>query len=347
MDLTDPFRKRNPKKRMFSYIHTQRYAKSRLDRIYVNDENYNHILHYKHIHTPWIKAHRIVTFSIKESTERGPGFWKMNTSILSDHAFSIIVESTVKDVSDLNITDPIEQWLVFIETIRIEAQVYCSRKRYIERQIKTRCEKNIATLEQNPLLSQSEELQGQYDYNQSKLNDWQKKQIQGYQIRVKTQPKFEYGEPNISFFADLEMKISKKKAITHLVNSDDQMRYDTQSLKDIATDYYTNLFETKKTDHKTSLKLLSNVKKTITAQQKLNLDAPITKDELEKTVRKLQQNKTPGPDGIPAEFYQIYWHTIKDFYFDFITQVEKTVFPDIKTHQQPHLSTKTKAKYTT
>ena len=211
LDLTDPFRKRNPRKRMFSYIHTQHNSKSRLDRIYVNDENCNHILHYKHIHTPWIKAHRVVTFTIKQSTERGPGFWKMNTSILSDHAFSIRVESTVKDVSDLNITDPIEQWLVFIETIRIEAQIYCSRKRYIERKMKTICEKNIEILEQNPLLTQSDHLQSQYDYNKRKLNDWQRKQIEGYQIRVKTRPKFEYGEPNITFFASLEKKILRKR----------------------------------------------------------------------------------------------------------------------------------------
>ena len=88
------------------------------------------------------------------------------------------------------------------------------------------------------------------------------------------------------------------------------------------------------------------MKKTITAQEKLNLDAPITKEELEKVVRKLQHNKSPGPDGIPAEFYQVFWHTLKDFYFDFITTVEKNLFPIEQTHQQPHLSTKAKVKYT-
>ena len=135
-DITDPFRQRNPKRRMFSYIHTQKESKSRLDRMYVNDENCDTMLHYKHTLTPWKKAHKVISFSIKENIERGPGFWKMNTSILSDRAFHTKVDSTLKDVLDLNIQDPIERWLVFIETIRIESQIYCSRKRNLERIIR-------------------------------------------------------------------------------------------------------------------------------------------------------------------------------------------------------------------
>ena len=84
--LSDPFRARNPKRRTYSYIHTKDKAKSRIDRIYINDENCNEILSYNHVHTIFAKTHKMVTFCLKEECEKGPGFWKMNTSILRDPA---------------------------------------------------------------------------------------------------------------------------------------------------------------------------------------------------------------------------------------------------------------------
>ena len=114
------------------------------------------------------------------------------------------------------------------------------------------------------------------------------------------------------------------------MNSEGEIKHDTDSMKNIATDYYTKLFDIKPTDARTACRLLGNIKKQITSQQKLDLDTVITKEELEKAIGKLQKNKTPGPDGIPAEFYQIHWFTIDDLYLDFINAVKRTAFPKQK-----------------
>ena len=331
LDLSDPFRARNPRRKMFSYIHTQHNAKSRIDRVYVNDENVSNIFHYRH--TPvarWPKAHRLVSFSWKGTVERGPGYWKMNTSILSDRPYSLIVETTVKDVLDLKIDDPIERWLIFIETIRLETQVYCSRKRSHEREIKRMCEVGIERLEQNPLLARDTDLQLQHEYYASRLNDWTRKQVEGFQIRAKTQPRFEYCEPNIDFFASLEKKSSKKKLITQLKNRDGEVVYDNESLRTVATEYYTDLFSIKGSDSAIAGRLLQNIDKTLSVTDRTKLDNLITKEELYNAIMKLKRNKSPGPDGIPAEFYQRFWYVIEDLYFEYITRVENDVFPAIK-----------------
>ena len=326
--LADPFRLRNPKKRYFSYIHTQHHSKSRLDRLYVNDENCSNVFHYKHVlQTSWPKAHRVLSFVLRDTVERGPGFWKMNTSVLMDPQFSALVESTVNDVLSLNIPDPIERWLIFIETIRIETRYYCMKKRSVELKIKNICTRNIEALEQNPLLGSSPGLQSHYDYYKTKLSDWNKKQIDGYRTRIKTQPRFEYGEPQISFFADLEKKSAKKKAISQLQGTDGVTKHDTASLKAIAVDFYTDLFSVKASEARTAQKLLSNVKKTLKSDQREKLDQIITKEELLSAVMRLQRNKSPGPDGIPAEFYQRFWPFIQDIYFDFICGVKNSAFP--------------------
>ena len=331
LDLSDPFRVKNPKKRMFSYIHTKDKAKSRLDRVYVNDENCNTIVQYKHIHTPFVKAHRILTFTLKPQGERGPGYWKMNTGIIVDRPYAIIVEKTVNDVLALNIIDPVERWLIFIQTITIETKAYCASKRYHEKAIRVICEKKVEALEQHPQLSSNNQLQEEYEHSLSMINEWHRKQMEGHQTRIKTQPKFEYGEPNIAFFADIEKKSAKKKTITHLMDEKGDIKHDTESLKNIASKFYTKLFSTKETNPQVGHKLLQNIKKKVSSQQRETLNQLISKEELFKAVMKLQKNKSPGPDGIPAEFYQTYWHLIQDLYFDFINKVKDSLFPQRRT----------------
>ncbi len=330
LDLADAFRHRNPRRRMFSYIHTVHNARSRIDRVYVSDSFSNDIVLYRHIHTPFIKAHRVVTFTLKEGVERGPGFWKMNTSRLGDRAYQIIIDRAVQDVLNLNIQDPIERWLVFIGTVRIETQVYCKRKRFYEKAIRTLCERRLEDLEQDPFLDQSSALGAEYDYYKSRLEDWMRTQVSGYQTRIKTCPKFEAGEPNVAFFAELEKKTSSKRGLRELRGEDGEVVHTTDGIKKVATDFYTDLFSTKKVDVKATEKLLNNVKKRISASQRDSLDRVITLEELEKAVRRLQRGKSPGPDGIPAEFYQLFWDKIKHLYLGFINAVKTSCFPEGK-----------------
>ena len=170
-------------------------------------------------------------------------------------------------------------------------------------------------------------LHKEYEFNLSKLNEWQRKQMEGYQTRIKTQPRLEPGEPNISFFADLERKEAKKKMISQLRNSEGVLKNDTDSLKKIAAEYYKDLFDEKITNHRTAQRLLRNIKEKVSPQQKANLDKVITLDELDEAVAKLKRNKSPGPDGIPAEFYQAFWHIIRGLYLDFVNAVKLSCFP--------------------
>jgi hypothetical protein len=41
------------------------------------------------------------------------------------------------------------------------------------------------------------------------------------------------------------------------------------------------------------------------------LTAENSKEEVRKAIFQIEHNKAPGPDGFPAEFYQIFWDTIK------------------------------------
>ena len=68
----------------------------------------------------------------------------------------------------------------------------------------------MTNLENNENLSMDNRLQGEYDYYTKLLDNWNKNRIDGFKARIRTIPKFEFNEPDISFFSNLEKKSCKK-----------------------------------------------------------------------------------------------------------------------------------------
>ena len=188
IELSDPFRVSNPKKRIISYIHTAHKSKCRIARAYTCDSFSNNLFLYKHTQSSFTMAYEQISFTLREGIEKQPEFWKINTSRLKDRAYQQIIEKTIQNVLALLVQDPIKQWLVFRETVRIETQAYCKRKCYFEKVFKNFCKQKLKELEQDPLLRASSVNRAKYEYHSSKLDDWNKSQIAGQQTRFKTQP---------------------------------------------------------------------------------------------------------------------------------------------------------------
>ena len=110
----------------------------------------------------------------------------------------------------------------------------------------------------------------------------------------------------------------------------------------MATEFYTKLFTSEQTNHKIQEKLLRNIKTKISNTQKDEMNKPISSDEIERAILGLQKNKTSGPDGIPAEFYQKYWTLFKDIYIDFIQKVQTSQLPQGKNTSATRLIYKDK-----
>ena len=50
----------------------------------------------------------------------------------------------------------------------------------------------------------------------------------------------------------------------------------------------------------------------LSEEQKLSCEAKITPEECALLLETFQNNKTPGKDGIPIEFYRKFWHLISE-----------------------------------
>ena len=95
----------------------------------------------------------------------------------------------------------------------------------------------------------------------------------------------------------------------------------------ITSDFYKNLYEEQNTNEICQRELLSSVNMSISSTDKAFCDDPISLHQLEiamkELLRELPLHKSPGLDGLPAEFYRSMWETIKMDFHELITEISK------------------------
>ena len=59
----------------------------------------------------------------------------------------------------------------------------------------------------------------------------------------------------------------------------------------------------------------------MTTDEKSKLDIVITTEELNKVVKTLKPGKSPGDDGLTAEWYHNFWYLIKENFKDLVSEI--------------------------
>ena len=105
------------------------------------------------------------------------------------------------------------------------------------------------------------------------------------------------------------MRLIKKKReknqINKIRNENGEITTDKTEIQRIIRDYYQQLYANKMDNLEEMDEFLEkyNFPK-LNMEETENLNRPVTSTEIETVIRNLPTNKSPGPDGFMAEFYQ-------------------------------------------
>ena len=156
------------------------------------------------------------------------------------------------------------------------------------------------------------------------LQDLQQQKIEGIMFRSKAKWALD-GERNSKYFYSLEKARYNSKVCNKLI-IDDQIISDHESITNAQVNFYTELYQSDtqinfKMENKTNIKV-SNSEKII---QQQSLNATLVKQAL----RDMQNQKTPGKDGIPVDVYKVFWNILEKPYLEMIGSVfEKKLLPE-------------------
>ena len=105
--------------------------------------------------------------------------------------------------------------------------------------------------------------------------------------------------------ARLNKKQREKNKISKIRNENGEITKDNTEIQRIIRDYYQQLYANKMDNVEEMDKFLDKYNSSKLNQEEIeNLSRPITSMEIETIIRNLPTNKSPGPDGFTAEFYQ-------------------------------------------
>ena len=153
------------------------------------------------------------------------------------------------------------------------------------------------------------------------LDNLIKIEMQGVIVRSRAQY-VEKGERCTKFFFGLEHNNGKKKMINKLVDDSTGDVFLTQDeISNHAVSFFQNIYSTAKHDKSTLDNYLANSNlKSIPDAVLEDISQPISIEEMEDVVKSLKSNKSPGWDGLTAEFYRYFWDDIKQILYQSILE---------------------------
>jgi hypothetical protein len=120
------------------------------------------------------------------------------------------------------------------------------------------------------------------------------------------------GDRNTRYFQAVVKKRRRSNRIIQIKNDNDQWVTDPTDIEHCFQQYFHKLYEQPRNEPQDIVAQLTTLSlPTLSDFQAAQLNLPISDEEIVLVVNQLGPLKTPGPDGIPATFYQKFWSTVR------------------------------------
>lgn len=185
----------------------------------------------------------------------------------------------------------------------------------------------ISTLSSKTIEELSESEKAELTEQKIKLEEFYKQKAEGAFIRSRRKW-LEEGEMSSAYFFRLERQQAKYNYIEKL-RIDGNIVENAKIVANYCSEFYSNLYSSKFCQQSTTefFKSLHNIKQI--SDDEFNIcEAPLSLQEVTDAIKSLKSNKSPGTDGLSAEFYRTFEKLLTPFLLEvFNESIDRSFLP--------------------
>ena len=283
-NLHDVWRQLNPNRKQFTYKEI-----SRLDKILTSTELLENVQK-SSIILPGIKSdHKCISVNLNfDKSARGPGRWKLNTSILSDKAYKTKIRTLLQHTKEAhkNLSRQL-LWEIIKIKIKKFSISYCKQKQKIKINLMKELETKIQEKESELIKSNYNKIiQTERDALAEELYDLVNKQNIGAQVRSRAKW-MEQGEKGTKYFFNLEKENISKSTIKKLKREDGTYTKTETNIIEEGFSFYKTLYTKENIDEQDIKKYLetSDTTTMLNDIEKEGLEGKISLKECEEALK--------------------------------------------------------------
>ena len=255
------------------------------------------------------------------SNKRGKGFWKLNISLLRNIDYLANVKAEINEiVVHNNEANPHTLWEVIKLQIRGVSISFSAKLKRERNETLKNAEMKLRKLEEKLITSVDKtQIEHEIDLVKTDIEEIINYQTLGAIIRSKTKL-YEEREKNTRYFLNMEKRNYNKKVIKRLRLQNGTLITDREEILFEQRDFYRKLYSTNKNKNSITLKEFMNDKKLpkLNEEDKKSIEHKITEQEICSMIKTFANDKSPGLDGIPIEFYKVLWNDIKTYFINVV-----------------------------
>lgn len=320
--MVDIWRMLNPSLKDFSFYSGRHKSFSRLDFIFASKDVFQNIHKAHYIPITW-SDHKPIYCSVTlcPSPTKAPR-WRFNASLLQDEKFIDQFQSNCSEFLEFNVgsvSDPRILWEAVKGFIRSFTTLYASTRNR-ERTAKLEAlESKYATLDAT--------LQHRFDDRTALQKELVKKEINSLLKRRaeflmhKTRQNYYFNSSKPSHLLAMKLRSDEHFAdIFCIRDKDNIIKSNPKEVNAIFASFYQELYKSEVNFNKQACnRFLNDINlPCLSEDDAVVLDGPITLQECEAAARDMRKGKSPGPDGIPPEFYLTFWPLMGPLLVDMI-----------------------------